>query len=345
MLDVGVVLAGARIVPQVPTFCLSSVLTFEVLNVRHLLSSYSLSHLFSQIPPRTPLLSTLILRIMPPYIMSLLPLLRNSLKLMPHILLCLAHRRIVVHRENTNTRSAARTQHLRLPRQITITIDTNVATSRHDILISEQSRGLVEYRNIIVRPTSQSGLNECRINTRIIRERGDERRVDTDSIAQWKKAFTALCILHKSLDNFNSELGLNRSRIRVARRSSLVDPLVGALFTVSAAEGYGWIASAYGGVRIACSTGESVQKGTEVEAKVGACDNEVGLSEVGEVGKDVVEADEGCCSGGAVVVPDVLVCTSLGAVLSICRMGSELPTGSLPIDGAPALMMPYSESC
>lgn len=87
-------------------------------------------------------------------------------------------RRIIVHREDTDGTLAAIIQYLGLTRQITVAIDTCIASRRHDVSVSEQPACGVEDGLVIVGSAGETRLDEGRVDPAVVGQGGDVGRVD-----------------------------------------------------------------------------------------------------------------------------------------------------------------------
>ena len=135
---------------------------------------------------------------------------------------------------------------------------------------------------------------------------GDVWDPNIDAVSEREKK-SALCVDNKLLCEASSKLSCDRSRVFQTSIRVRVDAIIGRLDTVPSRE------SDTRDTTLDCSvcsidgTGKGVEKGTKVPAEVEAGHDEVGIDEVGDHGKDVVECYLDTGGGSAIVVPDAAV--------------------------------------
>jgi hypothetical protein len=116
-----------------------------------------------------------------------------------------------------------------------------------------------------------------------------------------------LCVDNELLCEASSKLSCDGSRVFQTSIRVRVDAIIGRLDTVPSRGNNTRDTTLDGSVCSTDGTGKGVEKGTKVPAEAEAGHDEVGIDEVGDHGKDVVECYLDADGGPAIVVPDVAV--------------------------------------
>lgn len=104
-------------------------------------------------------------------------------KLRPHVFLCLAYRRIIVHRENRHRALTSCVQNVGLTGEVAVAVDADVATRADDIGVVKETCGSIMDRDIVDGITGHASLDEWRINAGVVDEGSDQRRIYRETVA------------------------------------------------------------------------------------------------------------------------------------------------------------------